>query len=562
MKNQLSSPRHYSERTDTGSARNRRLAGWLRAHTVRVRRQDRSILRQLRTLYNLGTIGDLTDGQLLERFATDGNEVAELAFSALVERHEAMVWRVCLAIVGDEHEAEDAFQATFLVLVRKARSLWVRDSLGPWLHQVACRTASALRTTVIRRRKHEHRFMERAASRSVEAGTPRDPDLDAAVQEEVNRLPEKYRAPVVLCDLEGRTHQEAARCLGWPIGTVKSRQSQGRRLIRDRLVRRGLGLAVAAAVAESLTQTAIATMPRKLSLSTVNAVMQQSDRLITGIGVSAHVLTLTQGVLRAMLWIRLRLLIVATVAVGIASGGAGVYVLGSQDPAPKDGQPGGKPPASTPELTPKDGQPGGKLPVSTPEGTPTPKDGQPVGKPPGSTPELTPPPKSSAKATGQPAPGTPPAKLRAQQLATRKAKASYDIAKATRELAEIAVEEFEEVNSPRELAAVEGEIALAESDLIRAQDRLEWARRMFEKGYVSGATKTSEELTRRKAMFSLEQAQHKRDVSISFFRAKTIKQLRSEVEKARADEVAKENAWIVEKVKEIDLERWLHPESK
>ncbi len=176
-----------------------------------VRRRDGAILRQLRTLYNIGTIGDLTDGQLLERFATDADEVAELAFSALVERHEAMVWRVCLAIVRDEHEAEDAFQATFLVLVRKARSLWVRDSLGPWLHQVACRTASCLRTTLIRRRKHERRCAERDAARCVELGTPRDPDLEAAIHEEVNRLPEKYRAPIVLCDLEGRTHQEAAR---------------------------------------------------------------------------------------------------------------------------------------------------------------------------------------------------------------------------------------------------------------------------------------------------------------------------------------------------------------
>ena len=85
---------------------------------------------------------------------------AELAFSALVERHEAMVWRVCLAIMRDEHEAEDAFQATFHVLVRKARSLWVRDSLGPWLHQVACRTASCLRTAAIRRRRYELRCAE------------------------------------------------------------------------------------------------------------------------------------------------------------------------------------------------------------------------------------------------------------------------------------------------------------------------------------------------------------------------------------------------------------------
>ena len=136
-----------------------------------VRRRDGAILRQLQTLYNIGTIGDLTDGQLLERFATDADEVAELAFSALVERHEAMVWRVCLAILRDEHEAEDAFQATFLVLVRKARSLWVRDSLGPWLHQVACRTASYLRTTGRRRRKHEQRC---AAERGVPLCRSRD----------------------------------------------------------------------------------------------------------------------------------------------------------------------------------------------------------------------------------------------------------------------------------------------------------------------------------------------------------------------------------------------------
>ena len=399
-----------------------------------VRRRDGAILRQLRTLYNIGTIGDLTDGQLLERFATDADEVAELAFSALVERHEAMVWRVCLAIVRDEHEAEDAFQATFLVLVRKARSLWVRDSLGPWLHQVACRTASCLRTTVIRRRKHEQRCAEKDAARSVEVGTPLDPDLDAAVHEEVNRLPEKYRAPVVLCDLEGRTHQEAARSLGWPIGTVKSRQSQGRRLIRDRLVRRGLGLAAAGAVVESLRQTAVAAMPKEVSRSTVNAAMQQSARLLTGFGVSAHVLTLTQGVLRAMLWIKLRLLAVATLAVGIASGGASVYVLRLSG-AGAEGRTAGPEAASDRQrrhsrrsrrrLDNRHRRRG----------------------------------KAACAATGH-----------------TKSQSPYEIAKPTRELAEIAVEEYEEVTYPRDLDTVEGEIKLAESDLKRAEDRLDWAR--------------------------------------------------------------------------------------
>ncbi len=107
-----------------------------------VRRRDRAAARQLLTLFDVGTIGDLSDGQLLERFATEPSEAAELAFAAIVERHGPMVLRVCQLILGDEHAAEDAFQATFVVLVRKARSLWVQDSLGPWLYQVAHRTAS------------------------------------------------------------------------------------------------------------------------------------------------------------------------------------------------------------------------------------------------------------------------------------------------------------------------------------------------------------------------------------------------------------------------------------
>jgi len=485
---------------------------------VIVTRRDGAILRQLRTLYDIGTIGDLTDGQLLERFATDANEVAELAFSALVERHEAMVWRVCLAIVRDEHEAEDAFQATFLVLIRKARSLWVRDSLGPWLHQVAWRTASCLRTTEVRRRKHRQRFAEKDAARSVEVRTPRDPDLDAAVHEEVSRLPEKYRAPVVLCDLEGRTHQEAARFLGSPIGTVKSRQSQGRRLIRDRLVRRGLGLALAGIVVESLRQTAVAALPRKVSRSAVNAVMQQSARLLTGSGVSAHVLTLTQGVLRAMLWIRLRYLMV-TLAVGIASGGAGIYVLGSQ------------------ELAPKDGKPVPKLPTTTTE--------------------LTPPPKNSTNVTGESKAGTLQIRLRAQQFATRKAKASYEIARATLELAEIAREEYEEIIFPRDLAIADGEVKLAESDLRRSEDRLDWARRMFDKGFVSRAQKVSEELTLKKAQFTVEQAESKQKVLVDYTKSKTIKELLSEVEKARSDKLARQATWDLENAKEIKLERQL-----
>src|SRR3954449_6867529 len=146
---------------------------------------DRSSRLDFDVLFEQGTLAGLTNGQLLEQCGTRSGAAAETAFALLVERHGMMVLRVCRGILRDDHEAMDAFQATFLVLVRKARSLWVRDSLGPWLHQVACRTASCLRTTIIRRRKHERRCAAMDGARSVEVGTRRDPDRDAVVHEEV-----------------------------------------------------------------------------------------------------------------------------------------------------------------------------------------------------------------------------------------------------------------------------------------------------------------------------------------------------------------------------------------
>ncbi len=477
---------------------------------MRGQRCEADAHRLIRTLYNVGATREMTDGQLLERFATEASEVAELAFAALVERHQAMVWRICRAIVHDEHVAEDAFQATFLVLVRRARSLWVRDSLGPWLHQVACRTASCLRTKITRRQRHERRFAERTAERPVEVPRPREPDLESSIHEEVDRLPEKYRAPIVLCDMEGRTHQEAARSLGWPIGTVKSRQAQARELIRSRLVRRGFGLAVASGVAATLSRTASAAVPRSLARSTVSAGMRWSARVSMGSGISAGVLTLTEGVLHMMLWSKVRVL-AACLAVAVAAGAAGVYVRGSQEPVPPIGQTGSE---------------------------------------------------TKAKSQGHLAPATLQLQLRAQQLATRKAKAHYQIARLTRELAELALEEYEQVGYPRELASVEGEIKLAESDLKRSEERVDWARKMFDKGYVSERQKTAEEWSLKTSKFSLEQTQTKREVLVKYSRDKTIKELQAEIKKARADEQAKQASWEIESIKELEIQDQVRQNSR
>ena len=122
-------------------------------------REDGPALRDLRILFTVGTFSDLTDGQLLERFATAEQAIAERAFELLVERHGPLVLRVCQGVLANTHDAHDAFQATFLVLVTKARTLWVRDSLGPWLHQVAYRTALCARSAKVRHRRFEQRAM-------------------------------------------------------------------------------------------------------------------------------------------------------------------------------------------------------------------------------------------------------------------------------------------------------------------------------------------------------------------------------------------------------------------
>jgi HlyD family secretion protein len=179
-------------------------------------RKDGAALRQLETFFLIGAIRELSDGQLLEQFSSARGAVAEAAIEALVERHGAMVLRGCRAQLVDPHDTQDAFQATFLLLVKRARSLWVRDSLGPWLYQVAFHTASCSRPAAARRRRHEGRAAELATS-LVGHKVRSNSELERVLHEEINRLPDCYRVPIVLCHLEGDTCEEAARWMGRPI---------------------------------------------------------------------------------------------------------------------------------------------------------------------------------------------------------------------------------------------------------------------------------------------------------------------------------------------------------
>lgn len=185
-----------------------------------------ALLGHIHRVWDLGAFAGLTDAQLLARFAGRHQDGAELAFEALVERHGSMVFRVCRGVLGDEHAAEDAFQVTFLVLARKARSLWVKDSLASWLHGVAHRVATGARVDAARRRRHEQHLAEaRSPALEVVPDHPRS-EAWAILSEEIARLPETYRAPVVLCYLEAMSYQAAAASLGLTEGTVRGRLSR------------------------------------------------------------------------------------------------------------------------------------------------------------------------------------------------------------------------------------------------------------------------------------------------------------------------------------------------
>ena len=231
--------------------------------------------RRLGHLFGAGSAVGLTDGQLLERFAgrlgESDSEVRDAAFEAILDRHGAMVLMVCRQVLVDAHTAEDAFQATFLVLIRRAGSLRVREhgSLGPWLHGVAYRIALNARRASARRQSRERRVaVPGARAGDISVALDRD-DASAMLRQEVDRLPARYRVPVVLCYFEGRTHDEAAAALNWPVGTVRGRLARARDQLRVRLIRRGLApaLSLEAAVQRFFARAEVSAPLRNATLA-------------------------------------------------------------------------------------------------------------------------------------------------------------------------------------------------------------------------------------------------------------------------------------------------------
>ena len=293
---------------------------------------DEAVVGRLLSLFRIGKTGDLTDRQLLERFSEGQREEVERAFATIVDRHGPLVLRVCRGVLADVHEVEDAFQATFLILVKKARSPWVGESLAPWLYRVAYRAACCARHETVRRRQRERSTAELDAAAPTDPGSAYDHEETQILHEEINRLPDRYRMPVVLCDLEGYTHEQAAKRLEWPVGTVKSRQTRGRERLRRRLTCRGLAPSAVLVRAASTRERASPVVPRALAGLTIRNSLQWMPRAGLCGTVPARVVTLTQGVLKTMFLARLKMTLVTAALIGTVSTGVGVLAYsGARD---------------------------------------------------------------------------------------------------------------------------------------------------------------------------------------------------------------------------------------
>jgi RNA polymerase sigma factor (sigma-70 family) len=244
-------------------------------------------------------VESLSDEELLDWFLNRSGGAAEVAFRAIVVRHGPMVLGVCRHILNQLQDAEDAFQATFLVLARKAGSIRDRRVLARWLYEVAYRIAMRARTNGVRRRTHERQGGEMAATVSID--NHGWIELRPVLHEEINRLPEKYRVPVILCYLEGRTNEEVAELLQWPVGTVKGRLSRARDLLRSRLSRRGLALTAAFLVTALADGTVIAdVVPPRLLDETVSNALSIARRVGVEEGATAEESTIPAAVSQMM----------------------------------------------------------------------------------------------------------------------------------------------------------------------------------------------------------------------------------------------------------------------
>lgn len=283
--------------------------------------QVSEVIQHLRRAVEGQGKADRTDGQLLEEFIGHRDE---MALATLIQRHGPMVWGVCQRILPHHHDAEDAFQATFLVLVRKASSIVPRGMVANWLYGVAHQTALKLRATIARRtvRERQVTIMPEPATADQEAWRVLKPVLD----EELSRLPDRYRAVIVLCDLEGKTRKDAARQIGCPEGTVAGWLARARILLARRLARHGLAISSGSLAELIEQQAASAVVPKQIITATIQAVTRVAAGQPALIGAtSAKINAVTEGVMKTMFRNELKsVAIVVMIASAFAAGTTGL----------------------------------------------------------------------------------------------------------------------------------------------------------------------------------------------------------------------------------------------
>lgn len=271
----------------------------------------------------------LSDGQLLGWYVERRDETA---FAALVRRHGPMVWGVCRRVLQHDQDAEDAFQATFLVLVRKAASVRPREMVANWLYGVARQTSLKARAMAAKRRARERQvtMMPEPEAAQHDLWCELRPLLD----QELSRLPDKYRVAIVLCDLEGKTRKEAARQLGLPEGTLSARLARGRVMLAKRLSRHGLAVSGGVLAVVLSQSVASAGAPASVVSNTLKAAsLMAAGQAATGGLISAQVVALTEGVMRTMLLTKLKIATALLLAVAVSTAGGLIYTTqaGAQD---------------------------------------------------------------------------------------------------------------------------------------------------------------------------------------------------------------------------------------
>jgi RNA polymerase sigma factor (sigma-70 family) len=291
------------------------------------------VLQHLRRAVLLRDGSGLTDAQLLNEFVSRRDTAA---LAALVSRHGSMVWGVCRRVLSNHHDAEDAFQATFLVLVRKAAAIASPELLANWLYGVAHQTALKARATAARRKTRERQVTRMPEPAATESEFWHD--LQPLLDQELSRLPDKYRVAIVLCDLEGKTRREVAQQLGVPDGTLAARLTRGRVMLAKRLARHGLAVS-GGALGMILSQNAAsAGVPTAVVSSTLEALSLVAAGPTAAAGmISPQVAGLTEGVLKSMLPSKFQAAVVLLLALGALGIGASAlphWTVAGESPSP------------------------------------------------------------------------------------------------------------------------------------------------------------------------------------------------------------------------------------